>query len=52
MMSNVSGLTISPKKYFCIIKIWLKTCDITDVNLLNKNLNVNYESCIFKKHKE
>ena len=52
IMSNVNGLTISPKKYFCIIKIWMKTCDVSDINLLNKNINVNYESCMFKKHKE
>ena len=52
IMSNVNGLTISPKKYFCIIKIWMKTCDVDDNNLLNKNINVNYDSCIFKKHKE
>ena len=49
IMQNVNGITISPKKYFCIIKIWMKTCEYSDTKLL---ANINYESCIFKKHKD
>jgi hypothetical protein len=33
MWSNVNGISTSPKKHFCIIKIWLKNNDCTDKNL-------------------
>ena len=29
----VNGISISPKKYFCIIKIWLSVCDYEDAEL-------------------
>ena len=51
-MKLVNGITISPKKYFCIIKVWMSTCEIDDINLLNKNANISYETCMFKKHQE
>lgn len=51
-MKLVNGITISPKKYFCIIKIWMASCEVDDVNLLNKNANISYETCMFKKHQE
>ena len=46
----INGITISPKKNFCIIKIWLSNCNynnpdvITQIDYLNKN------GCLFKKH--
>ena len=46
----VNGITISPKKNFCIIKIWLKTCEHQNPNILNKELNIDLTSCLFKKH--
>jgi len=46
----VNGITISPKKNFCIIKIWLKTCEFQDSSDLNKELDIVNDSCIFKKH--
>ena len=48
--SIVNGITISPKKNFCIIKIWLQTCEFQDSSDLNKELDLMNESCIFKKH--
>lgn len=48
--SIVNGITISPKKNFCIIKIWLNTCEYQDSKYLNKNLDILSETCIFKKH--
>ena len=51
-MDTVNGITISPKKYFCIIKIWMKTCDITDIKLLKTHSSISYESCLFKKHRD
>ena len=45
----INGITVSPKKNFCIIKIWLKDCSISNPDLFNKLCNINYSS-IFKKH--
>lgn len=33
--SIVNGISISPKKHFCIVKIWLKNCDIQDSTNFN-----------------
>jgi hypothetical protein len=47
---SVNGISISPKKSFCIIKIWMSGClnqdpkIITPVNLLSIN------GCLFKTH--
>lgn len=35
---NIHGLTISPKKHFCIIKIWMKTCEFSKNNYTNPNI--------------
>ena len=51
IQSYVNGLSISPKKYFCIIKIWMKTCEHIDIDLLNCD-EIPMESCMFKKHQE
>jgi hypothetical protein len=29
---HVNGVSISPKKNFCILKVWLKNCDVQDYN--------------------
>jgi hypothetical protein len=50
-VANVTGITISPKKNFCIIKIWMSNC-------LNQNPAIVTtavrglipQGCIFKKH--
>jgi translation initiation factor 4E len=46
----VNGITISPKKNFCIIKIWLDTCTYTDPTLITYPKNLQANGCIFKKH--
>ena len=46
----INGITISPKKTFCIIKIWMKDCSLQNPQILNTNLNIDCGSCIFKKH--
>jgi hypothetical protein len=48
----INGITISPKKNFCIIKIWLNTCEYDNPICLNKELDIESETCIFKKHIE
>lgn len=47
----ISGLTISPKKNFCIIKIWMENCDNQNPRVVTKEIkNLTHEGCIFKKH--
>jgi hypothetical protein len=50
LCSMVNGITISPKKNFCIIKIWLKNCENQNPDILNKKLCIEYGACLFKKH--
>jgi len=45
----VNGITISPKKSFCIIKIWMSTCDHKNPELIKVN-GLSNQSCLFKKH--
>jgi hypothetical protein len=44
---NVNGVSISPKKNFCIVKIWLKNCDLNDSNMFNLEKDY-YGDIIFK----
>jgi hypothetical protein len=48
--SNINGITLSPKKNFSILKIWTKTCDITDPECINYFDEFTSDNCIFKKH--
>lgn len=47
---QVNGITISPKKHFCIIKIWLKSCNYIDPKIVTYPKNLSHNGCIFKKH--
>jgi len=43
----INGISISPKKNFCILKVWMSSCsyqDASKITLLKPN------GCIFKKH--
>ena len=51
LLSIVTGITISPKKSFCIIKIWLKNCTMQDPTRLVELPGLNSYGCIFKRHK-
>ena len=46
----VNGITISPKKNFCVIKIWLSSCEYVDPYVLSDIRNLSKEGCIFKRH--
>lgn len=46
----INGITISPKKNFCIIKIWLENCSIQDPNIIIPIINLSKQGCLFKKH--
>ena len=47
---HINGITISPKKNFCIIKIWLNTCDYMDINIINDIYELPKNGAFFKKH--
>ena len=49
--SCVTGITISPKKNFCIIKIWMKNCNNQNPSIVtNKISGLTSQGCLFKKH--
>lgn len=47
---NINGITISPKKNFCIIKIWLDNSTLQDPNTIVSIMNLVKNGCLFKKH--
>lgn len=47
---SMNGITISPKRAFCIIKVWLNTCNHQSPYILNDIPELNTHGCIFKKH--
>tara|TARA_Y100000389_G_scaffold204442_1_gene256980 strand:- start:6064 stop:6540 length:477 start_codon:yes stop_codon:yes gene_type:complete len=47
---KINGITLSPKKKFCILKIWMEDCELNDPNIFIEIENVNIENCLFKKH--
>ena len=49
-LKNICGITISPKKTFCIVKIWTRTCNYQNPTVLNNIKGLNISGCIFKKH--
>jgi|TARA_B110000211_G_C13949565_1_gene495509 hypothetical protein len=52
--NNINGISISPKKNFCIIKIWLKNKELYNNKNVNEYFNIpnNYKGeIVFKDHK-
>jgi hypothetical protein len=50
-VANVAGITISPKKNFCIIKIWMSTCTYQNPGVITNEIpNLQSTGSIFKKH--
>ncbi len=47
----INGVTISPKKSFCIIKVWLKNCNLQNPAQLTPIKGLSIHGCLFKKHK-
>lgn len=47
---DINGATISPKKNFCIIKIWMASCQYKDPAALIEIDGLPHAGCIFKKH--
>lgn len=50
LSKNINGITVSPKKAFCIIKIWMRNCDEQTTVNFNAIDGFNYNGCIFKRH--
>ena len=46
----INGITISPKKHFCIIKIWLTNCNYQNPTVISENLGISSQGCLFKTH--
>ena len=50
-VNSVTGITISPKKNFCIIKIWMTNCDHQNPQIVTSEIkNLSPQGCLFKKH--
>ena len=47
----INGITVSPKRSFCIIKIWLSNCNMQNPAKLTNIKNLSIRGCLFKKHK-
>lgn len=50
MNQTVNGITVSPKKNFCILKIWMKDISIQNVKMLNLPIKIDTKGTLFKKH--
>ena len=50
ILGTINGITISPKKNFCIIKIWLSTCNYQNPSIIRKITDLSSFGCLFKKH--
>ena len=48
----INGISISPKKNFCIIKIWNRDKKQNKISLLNKIDILPFETCIYKDHQK
>jgi hypothetical protein len=46
----ITGITISPKKNFCIIKIWITNCEYQNPQVVNEIKNLTLHGCLFKQH--
>jgi len=44
---SITGISISPKKNFCILKVWMGTCKFRDPSYISV---LKPEGCIFKAH--
>jgi hypothetical protein len=44
---TINGISISPKKNFCILKVWMSSCSFQDAS---KITYLKPNGCIFKKH--
>jgi translation initiation factor 4E len=50
LQKTINGITISPKKNFCILKVWTSTCNYQDASLIKADSGITSHGCLFKKH--
>jgi len=50
ILNYINGITISPKKNFCIIKVWLSNCKFQDASIIRELYSITPHGCLFKKH--
>ena len=50
VLPHVNGITISPKKNFCIIKIWMANCNFQNAGVIRELEGITAHGCLFKKH--
>ena len=50
--SGINGISISPKKYFCILKIWNNDKNFKENDLLNEYINTFSDSLIYTNHED
>lgn len=48
----VNGITISPKKNFCIIKVWISDMDHQNPNMISHIDNLTKHGSVFKTHSD
>jgi hypothetical protein len=51
-MEFVNGISISPKKSFCILKIWMNHCSLQQPSIFITIPNLDKEGCYFEEHKK
>ena len=51
LLKSINGITVSPKKSFCILKIWLSSTKYQSISELDEIQDLSFHGCIFKKHK-
>ena len=50
-VNKLTGITISPKKKFCIIKIWMSDCSNQNPAIVIGEIkDITPQGCLFKKH--
>jgi len=47
---DITGITISPKKQFCVMKVWMHSCRFQNPRLIANITNLPQQGCLFKKH--
>tara|TARA_A100001015_G_C14995448_1_gene715989 strand:+ start:199 stop:702 length:504 start_codon:yes stop_codon:yes gene_type:complete len=48
--NDINGITISPKKSFCILKIWFCNCNNQNPSIIKEESGLSLKGCLFKKH--
>lgn len=51
-LNNITGITISPKKKFCILKVWTTNCDYQNSDIIDtENDILQSNRALFEQHK-